>query len=149
MNEKERKRKEAQERIDAARRKIQDERKGLLDKAPLITKQLLEGTNYKEKMVVKLKTGDFGVMEISSLGEGDLIEAFEILGLDRLEDTEEDVKFEVTDYDFFWTLIEKSTGFEKKLLKKSLAMGESSIVGQRILEISGAAGNDVETFLEK
>ena len=147
---KEENRKAAQERIEKARSKITEERKVLAKDAPKISAQLLEGTNYSEEIIVMLKTGAYGKLEISALSEGELLEAFAVLGMDKLQNLGEDeTEFQVEDYEFFWKLIALSTGFDKELIRKSFAMGESSMVGQRILEISGGAGNDVETFPEK
>lgn len=147
---KEENRKAALERVENARKKMQEDREKFAKDAPKITKQLLEGVNYKEEIPVLLKNGDYGILEISALSESELLEAFAVLGMDKLQSLGEDgAELGIEDYDFFWTLIALSTGLDKELIKHAFAMGESSMVGQRILEISGATGEDVETFPEK
>jgi|SaaInl8_200m_RNA_FD_contig_21_933352_length_648_multi_5_in_0_out_0_1 hypothetical protein len=152
MSKKEIERKEAQERVEAARKKILEDRRGLVESSPKISKQLLEGVEYTEEIVVKLKDGSYGVLDISCLSEGELLEAFTVLGLDKLDglgNAEDESKFSVDDYKFFWKLISLATDLDVKLISKTFAMGESSMVGQRILEISGASGDNVEKFPEK
>jgi len=148
-NKKTKEREEAQKRIEEARKKIMLERERFKGKVPQITNQLLEGVNYSEDVIVKLKDGSYGNLKISSLSEGQLLDAFAVLGMDKLQEIESGGDLDIKDYDFFWTIVSMSTELDKELIKKTFASGEAAWVAQKILEISGAAGEDIESFPEK
>jgi len=148
-DEKAKQREEALKRIAEARERILEQRRKQVKDAPKITQQLLEGVNYTEEIPVMLKDGSYGMLEISALSEGELMEAFKVLGAEKLSRIDEENVFDIDDYDFFWTLIALSTGLDKELIKKSFRSGESVTVGQRILQISGVGGEEIESFPEE
>jgi len=138
-----------EDRVDAARNKIIAEREAMRVNAPKLTKQMLQGVEYEEEFPVKLANGDVGLLTIRAMAEGELVEVFADMGLERLGNLGQNSELSVEDYDFFWSVVAASSGYPKALIKRSFAMGESSIVGQRILEISGFGantGDQVEKF---
>ena len=132
-------------RVEEQRKKMALERKKMLGTAPKITEQLLGGIDASEDIVVKLKDGSYGVLTIFPLSEEQLITIFAEFGTEKISKLGSGQSLGLEDYDFFWKILAASTGFKQKLLSGSLAMGESSIAAQRVLEISGAMG-DVESF---
>ena len=136
-------------RVEAARRSIVAEREEMKKNAPKLTKKLLQGVEYEEDFPVKLANGDVGLLTIRAMAEGELVSVFSDMGLERLGNLGQNTELSVEDYDFFWSVVSASSGLPKELIKRTFAMGESSIVGQRILEISvfGAnSGEQVEKF---
>lgn len=136
-------------RVKDARIRILAEREDKKKGAVKLTNKLLKGVGYKEEIPVKLVTGDYGLLEINALGEGKIVEIFDEVGLANLQSSEEG--FSKDQYNFFWSLVAASSGLDKKLIKKTFALGESAIVGQVILQISGfgdTAAEDVESFPE-
>jgi len=143
------KQKEMASRVEEARKKIMAEREEFKKKAPKITQQLLKGIEYKEDVVVKLKDDSYGVLTISALGEGEVLDIMNKFGIGRLSKMGED-DINIENFEFFWNLIEASSGLPKKAIKTNFAIGESPIVGMRILEISGFGRNvekETESFL--
>lgn len=138
-----------EDRVEDARKKIVAEREAMRLNAPKLTKQMLQGVEYEEDFPVKLANGEVGLLTIRAMAEGELVEVFADMGLERLGNLGQSSELSVEDYDFFWSVVAASTGYPKSLIKRTFAMGESSIVGQRILEISGFGantGDQVEKF---
>lgn len=139
-------------RVQDARIRILAEREDKKKGAVKLTNKLLKGISYKEEIPVRLVTGDYGLLEINALAEGDIVEIFDEVGLSTLQASGEEGGFSKEQYNFFWSLVAASSGLDKKLIKKTFALGESAIVGQVILQISGfgdTAAEDVETFPEQ
>lgn len=136
-------------RIEEARKKILTDRKQFESQAVNVTDEILNGTDYTEEVLVKMTGKRWGKVTIRPLSEGELISLFSKLGNDRLNNVG---KNPIEDYDFYWQVVEKSTGLNLDKLKKAFVMGESVLLGDRILEISGLREDNpekVESFPEK
>lgn len=139
------------QRVEEARLKIIAEREEKRAGAVKITAQLLKGIDYEEEVVVRLVNGQYGLLTIKPLAEGKIIELFAELGINRLENLGQSGKLSLEDYDFFWSIVALSSKIDKELLKSTFAVGESSIVAQRVLKISGfteGTSEEVESFLK-
>lgn len=134
-------------RVDAAREKLRRDREAFKAKAPLLTAEILQGIDYSEEAVVKLKDGSYGKVVIRPISEEEGIGIFAKIDRESLVKESEDLALE--DYEFFWTIVSISTGLPADLIKKSFAIGESAMLGARILEMSGItekSGDEVEDF---
>jgi hypothetical protein len=139
------------DRVQEARFKILEDRKELAKGAVKLTNKLLKGVGYKEEIPVRLITGEYGLLEINALAEGEIVEILDEVGLSNLQAKGEDA-FSKEQYNFFWALVAASSGLDKKLIKKTFALGESAVVGNVILQISGfgeGAAEEVESFPEQ
>ena len=139
-------------RVEDAKAKIQAERDELRKGASKISAQMLKGITYEEEYPVKLVGGNVGLLTIRPLAEGEIIQIFSEIGIDRLNKMGASDQLKVEDYEFFWSVVSASSGIPKDLIKKTFAVGESSIVGQHILEMSGFganAGDKIEKFPSK
>lgn len=148
----EEKRLAALKRVEDARNKIQAEREEMKKGATKISAQMLKGITYEEEYPVKLIGGSVGLLTIRPLAEGEIIQIFSEIGIDRLNKMGTSDQLKVEDYEFFWSVVSASSGIPRDLIKKTFAVGESSIVGQHILEMSGFganAGDKIERFPSK
>jgi hypothetical protein len=137
------------QRVEEAKRKILEERDAMRKGATKISAQMLKGITYEEEYPIKLIGGNVGLLTIRPLAEGEIIQIFSDIGIDRLNAMGQSDQLNVEDYEFFWSVVSASSGIEKDLIKKTFAVGESSIVGQHILEMSGFganAGDKLEKF---
>mgnify|MGYP006909287365 CR=1 FL=1 len=137
-------------RVENARQKIVADRAEMRKKAVAVSLELLNGIEYKEDFPVKFINGTIGLLVIRPLAEGEIIEIFSKMGMDRINRMGKSGTIE--DYEFFWHLCSASTGFPIELIKKTFAMGESAVVGERILEMSGfseKSEENMESFPEK
>ena len=147
--EQDKRRKAQAARVEEARAKMFAEREELKKRATKITAKMLKGVAYHEDYPVKLINGTVGLLQITPLAEGQIIQIFSEIGLDRLSALGESEQLDLKDYEFFWSVVSASSGLDQELIKKTFAVGESSIVGQRILEMSGftaGAGEELENF---
>lgn len=138
-------------RIEDARKKILTDREKFRGEASKLTNELLIGTDYTEDVIVKLISNPqkYGTVTIRPLSEGEMIGIFAKFGPDKMNSIG---KNRIEDYDFYWSVVEKSTGLDLNAMKKSFVMGESVIMGDRVLEISGLGpetGAEVESFPKK
>lgn len=139
-----------EERVKYAEKKIRADREEMKKKAVTISLELLKGVEYKEEFPVKLVNGTIGLLTIRPLSEGEVIEIFSKMGMDRINKLGKEGSIE--DYEFFWHLCSTSSGIPIDLIKKTFAMGESAVVGERVLELSGFSDNtekELESFPEK
>ncbi len=137
-------------RIEDARLRVEEAKKTYLErkskykgKAFKITQELLEGIDMKDVVYVKLINGEIGELIIRPLAEGEVIHIFSEVGFDRIEELGQG-GFSIEDYEFFWSVVSVSSGIPKELIKKTFAVGESALVGNKILELSGFAEGTVE-----
>ena len=140
------------ERVEAAKNKVIAEREAMKKGAIKITAKLLKGIIYEEDFPIKLVNGDVGLITLRPLAEEEMVQIFEQLGTERIEKMGKSNSLTIEDYEFFWAIVAVSTGLDKNLIKKTFAMGESAVAGQRIMELSGmveSSGTDVERFPEK
>jgi len=144
--EKQAKKQASAERVQAAKVKIQKKKKVDKAKGIRITAKLLKGKSVTDEVPVKLITGEVGLLPIRALGEGEIIEIFADVGMDRINNMGSG-ELDAKDYDFFWSLVSVSSGIKKALIKQSFALGESAKAGQAVLELSGF-GADAETEVE-
>lgn len=143
---------EMAKRVEQAKKKILQEREDMKKGAIKLTAKLLKGIKYEEEFPVKLVNGQIGLITIRPLAEEEMITIFDDLGLDRVSNMGQGSGLSLEDYEFFWSVVAASSGFDKKIIKTTFAMGESAAVGQRILEISGmieTAPDEVEKFLKE
>jgi predicted Holliday junction resolvase-like endonuclease len=139
-------------RVEEAKQKIQAERELMRKEGTKISAKMLQGITYEEEYPVKLIGGNVGLLVIRPLAEGEIIQIFSEIGIDRLNKMGTSDQLKVEDYEFFWSVVSASSGIPKDLIKKTFAVGESSIVGQHILEMSGFganAGDKMERFPSK
>jgi len=137
------------ERVEAAKKKIIAEREEMKKGAVKLTAKLLKGIKYEEDFPVKLVDGTRGLLTIRPLAEEEMITIFDQLGGERMQNMGSSDGLSLEDYEFFWAVVSISSGMDTKLIRSTFAMGESAVVGQRILEISGmvdGASDQVETF---
>ena len=135
-------------RVDEARKTLRAKRESVKAKAPLLTREVLEGIDYSEEAVVKLVNGKYGKVIIHPLAEGVGIGAFAKLDLSGLRDVDKPSNsFTKEEYEFFWSIVAASTGLPVKLIKKTFAIGESALLTERILEMSGL-GPETEDEVE-
>ncbi len=138
-------------RVEEAKQEYLDRRKKHKGKALKITRELLGGIDIKDVVYVKLVNGEFGELEIRPLAEGEIIQIFSDIGFDKIEQIGQG-EFSIQDYEFFWSVVSASTGIPKELIRKTFAIGESALVGNRILELSGFAegtAEEIESFPKK
>lgn len=136
-------------RVEEAKQKIMLEREAMRKEGTKISAKMLQGITYDEEYPVKLIGGKIGLLTIRPLAEGEIIQIFSEIGVDRLNQMGQSDQLKVEDYEFFWSVVSASSGIPKDLIKKTFAVGESSIVGQHILEMSGFganAGDKIEKF---
>ena len=146
------------EKLEATRLRVEEAKKIYLErkskykgKSLQITRELLEGIDTHDTVYVKLINGEIGELVIRPLAEGEVIEIFSEVGFDRIEELGQG-DFAIEDYEFFWSVVSISTGIPKDLIKKTFAIGESALVGNKILELSGFAEDvpeEIESFPEK
>jgi len=146
------------EKLEAAKARVEEAKKIYLErrskykgKALQITHELLEGIDVHDTVYVKLINGEIGELLIRPLAEGEVIQIFSEVGFDRIEELGQG-EFDIKDYEFFWSVVSVSTGIPKDLIKKTFAIGESALVGNKILELSGFAEGvpeEIEFFPEK
>ena len=125
------------QRVEEARKRMFADRDKHRANAAKITAELLNGIDIKEDIVVKLINGQYGLLELRPLAEGEIVKIFSSVGIGKITKLSASGEFSMDDYDFFWSLVSASSGIDKELLKKTLVMGESSIAAQKILELSG------------
>lgn len=141
----------AKARVDEAKKIYLERKNKYKGKALQITQHLLEGIDAHDTVYVKLVNGEIGELVIRPLAEGEVIQIFSEVGFDRIEELGQG-KFDIKDYEFFWSVVSISTGIPKDLIKKTFAIGESALVGNKILELSGFAegvAEEIESFPEK
>jgi len=145
------------EKLEAVRLRVEEAKKIYLErkskykgKSLKITQDLLEGIDVTDIVYVKLINGEIGELVVRPLAEGEVIHIFSEVGFDRIEELGQG-KFDIKDYEFFWSVVSISTGIPKELIKKTFAVGESALVGNKILELSGFAegtAEEIESFPE-
>ncbi len=145
-------------RLEAARLRVEEAKKIYLErkskykgKALQITHELLEGIDMQDVAYVKLINGEMGELVIRPLAEGEVIQIISEVGFDRIEDLGRGT-FDIKDYEFFWSVVSASSGIPRELIKKTFAVGESALVGNKILELSGFTeemAEEVESFPEE
>jgi len=132
---------ERRKRVEEARKRIQAEREKLLKEAPKLTAELLQGVAVSEEVPVRLKNGKFAKITVHALSEGDMLEALASkpnLNLGNLT---------ISDYDVLVKIATKATDFDEEQLKQGLAFGESAVIANKALELSGfGQEKEIESF---
>jgi len=111
----------------------------LKGKAFKISNEILNGIDLSEIAYVNLINNTVGEVTIRPLAEGQMMQIIADIGLDVLQGLGSKSEFTAKDYDFFWSIVSASTGLDKELIKKTFKIGESAILGNYILEMSGFA----------
>ena len=137
---------EIEARVAEKKTEWQTRKEKFKGKAVKISNEILKGIDLSENAYVKLIDGSVGEVVIRPLAEGEMMGIIADVGIDVLQELGKS-QFSIKDYDFFWSIVSASTDLEKELIKKTFAVGESAILGNRILEISGFA-SDTEQQIE-
>jgi len=140
------KKKEIEDRVAAKKAEWADRKKKYKGKAIKLSEEILQGIAYEELAYVKLFDGTIGEVTIRPLAEGEMMSVLAQIGMDKLDNFGSG-DFTEEDYDFFWTIVSVSTGLKKESIKKTFAVGESAIIANRIMDISGFS-EDVEGEVE-
>ena len=121
-------------------REIEEEKRAKIAKrAPLLTKVFVEGKDYREPDIVKLKDGSYFKILLKPVGDEDIFRAFDEVGIEEIPTPStptniSQIKFARLAARLALIAIDTSnTGLTEEQIVENLAYGEATRIGSKIL----------------